>query len=139
MNLKLPHLQKMSMSEGKISESINPSQRTTSSWQVSPEVQEAVDKYIMENPDKHRRAQEFGEFLMTHPVFSRLDNFKVAEEDIAGNELRFREIEKLFKFYGTKPSELMESEIDLLKLRFGESWKESLISDYGFTDSDFYS
>jgi hypothetical protein len=115
------------------------STRTTSSWEVSPDVQEAVNKYISENPDKYKRAQEFGEFLMTHPVFSRLDDFKVQPDDISGNELKFLEIEKLFKFYGVRPNELMEAEIGALKFKLGENWKESLISEYGFTDADFTS
>lgn len=119
------------------SKQANLCKRTTSSWQVSPEVQESVDKYIAENPDKHRKAQEFGEFLMSHPIFSRLDDFKVISDDVAGNELKFREIKKLFDFYGTKPNELMESEIHVLKFKLGETWKETLISEYGFTKNDF--
>lgn len=113
--------------------------RTTCSWQVAPDVQDAVNKYIAENPEKHRRAQEFGEFLMTHPVFSRLDDFKVSGEDIAGNELKFIEIQKLLRFYGTRPNELMEPEINLLKEKLGLNWKETLMSDYGFNDDDFSS
>lgn len=121
------------------SENQTVSTRTTSSWEVSPDVQEAVNKYISENPDKYKRAQEFGEFLMTHPVFSRLDDFKVQPDDVSGNELKFLEIEKLFKFYGVRPNELMETEIAALKFKLGENWKESLISEYGFTDEDFTS
>lgn len=116
---------------------IFPTTRTTSSWEVSSEVQEAVNKYISENPEKYKRAQEFGEFLMTHPTFSNLDDFKVLEEDVSGIELKFREIEKLFRFYGTKPKELLESETAVLKKKLGENWKEILISEYGFIDEDF--
>jgi hypothetical protein len=113
--------------------------RTTSSWEVSPEVQEAVNKYITENPEKYKRAQEFGEFLMSHPVFNRLDEFKVQSDDVFGNELKFLEIGKLFKFYGVRPNELLESEIEVLKVKLGSNWKESLISEYGFTNDDFTS
>lgn len=111
--------------------------RTPSVWEVSPALQEAVDKYIAQDPVRYRAAQSFGEFLVDHPQFSKLEDFKVEQRDIVGDELMYQEICKVMRYYGIKPIELEQFELTLLKDKLGDEWKEHLMKEYGFEKDDF--
>lgn len=114
------------------------SNRTPSSWQVSEKVQEAVDKYISDDPVRYRLAQKFGDFLTDHPVFNQVDEFKPSKaRDIAGEELQYIELCKLMRYYGLKPIEMRDDELALIKEKLGMTWKDQLINDYGFNLEDF--
>ena len=73
-------------------ENLPTAKRTTSAWRVDEKLQEAVDKYIAEDPARYKAAQEFGDFLVNHPQFSQLDNFKVDQKDMVGDEILYQEI-----------------------------------------------
>jgi hypothetical protein len=119
------------------SDNITMSKRTPSPWIVSDTIQEAVNKYIAENPVKYQAAQNFGDYITSHPLFSQVDTFKVEARDVAGEELLYLEICKTMKYYGIKPKELSEHELDILKQKLGVSWKELLIKDYDLELADF--
>jgi hypothetical protein len=111
--------------------------RTTSAWIVSPDIQKAVDKYIEEDPNRHKIASRFGQFLVDHPLSSSLDEFKVNGRDLAGEEIKFKQLEKLMSYYGVRPAEMNEGERAILVQKLGPNWSETLKQTYGFTDDDF--
>jgi hypothetical protein len=113
------------------------SKRTPSEWKVSDTLQEAVDKYIQEDPGRYRAAQTFGDFLVSHEQFSNLDTFKIKSEDLAGEELLYGEVTKMMTYYGIKPKELEQEELRLLQKKLGDTWKEQLMMKFYFTKDDF--
>lgn len=120
----------------KIFEQNSGSTRTTSPWIVAPDLQKAVDKYIEEDPNRHKIALRFGEFLVNHTLSSSLENFNVDAKDLAGEEIKFRELEKLMSYYGIKPSEMSIDERAILAQKIGPTWREQLKEKYGFSDID---
>lgn len=101
------------------------SKRTPSGWDFSTTLEEAVTKYINENPDKHQLAQHFGDYLM-NTKFSNVDTFKVEPNDVEGQKLLYQEIIKRIEFYGIDADELYEWEIDILEKEIGPTWKTKL-------------
>lgn len=113
------------------------SNRTPSNWTVGPAVQEAVDKYIAENPARHRLAQQFGDFIVDHPQFSNLDTFKIIQQDISGDEIRYKEIIKMMTYHGVKPIDLEQEELIILQNKLGKEWKNILITEHNLNIEDF--
>ena len=111
--------------------------RTPSKWKVDGALQEAVDKYIQEDPARYRAAQQFGDFLTSHPQFSNLDTFKIDQRDIAGEELMYLEVCKIMRYHGVKPKELEPEELILVKNKLGDSWRNELMETYNFEADDF--
>ena len=114
-----------------------PTKRTPSKWQIDHVLQEAVDKYIKEDPARYRLAQRYGEFIVDHQQFSNMDNFKVEQRDITGDEIRYNEIYKMMRYYGVKPKELESYELEILKNKLGLAWVEILIKEFNFNKDDF--
>ena len=111
--------------------------RTPSAWIVSPDIQKAVDKYIEEDPNRHKIASRFGQFLVDHPLSNAVDEFKVNGQDLAGEEIKFRQLEKLMSYYGVRPAEMNEEERAILSQKLGPNWIEELKRTYGFRNEDF--
>jgi hypothetical protein len=110
--------------------------RTPSSWQISPDLQRAVDEYAKEDPNRHKIALRFGQFLVDHPLSTSLDEFKINGRDLAGEEIKFQQLEKLMSYYGVKPSEMSTEERDILAQKLGQDWREHLKITYGVSDDD---
>ncbi len=91
--------------------------RTPSNNEISETLKTAVDKYISDNPEKYKLAQEYGEFLMSHPL-ANTDSFEVKLSDIAGDELLLEETLKKIKYYGFDEEDLSEYELNLLKTKY---------------------
>jgi len=112
------------------------SKRTPSEWKTSEALEEAVSKYITENPQKYRAAQQFGDFLTSHTL-AQVDTFKIDQRDIAGQEIRYQELCKVMRYYGVKPKDMEEDEVILLQNKLGSTWKDVLIKEYEFIPDDF--
>jgi hypothetical protein len=111
--------------------------RTPSAWLVAPEVQEAVHKYIADDPNRFRLAQRFGDFLTDHPVFSRYDEFRPVASDVAGDELQFQEITKLIRYHGLRPIDMDARELSILQGKLGSEWRSKLAVEYALEEDDF--
>ena len=111
--------------------------RTPSAWFVAPELREAVNKYVTDDPNRFRLAQRFGDFLTDHPIFSRYDEFRPDASDVAGDELQFQELIKLIKYHGLRPIDMDARELTLLQGKLGPEWKAKLILEYAFEEGDF--
>lgn len=118
-------------------DNIPTAKRTPSTWEISPFVQDAVNKFITNDPVGYRAAQNFGDFLVNHPQFSNLDTFKVEQRDVAGEELLYQEICKMMQYHGIKPKELELSELTILRNKLGADWKDEVMKTYGFELDDF--
>lgn len=112
------------------------SNRTPSPWIVSPDLQRSVDEYAKEDPNRHKIALRFGQFLVDHPLSTSLDEFKINGRDLAGKEIKFQQLEKLMSYYGVKPSEMSTEERAILVQKLGPNWREYLKTIYGFNDDD---
>lgn len=109
-----------------MSSNIPGSKRTPSEWKVGDALEQFVEKYKNENPDKYRRSQEFGEFLLS-TRFANVDTFKVDTEDKEGEEIMYKDLVNKIKLYGLTKDDLETYEIDLLKKKFGNAWEDKLV------------
>lgn len=99
--------------------------RTASTWHVDPKIQELVDKFMQENPDKYSRAQDYGEFLM-NTRFADVNTMRVNTEDNEGDEILYLQIINNVKNYGFTSNDLQEYEINVLIKKLGNDWKNVL-------------
>lgn len=116
---------KMTVDETKAhstSANIPTNQRTPSTWAGSNELQDAIDQYITENPEKYKEAQAYGEFILSSR-FANVDTMKVDTTDIEGNEIMADKTIKSMAYYGLVIEDLDSYEIAALEYKFGSDWK----------------
>jgi hypothetical protein len=101
---------------------ITTNKRTTCKWEISDEVQKSVDQYIKNNPSGYKNAQNFGEFISTHPQFSNTDELKIDQVDIFGETILYDELCKNINYYGMTIQDLSSDEINILKKYKGDEW-----------------
>jgi hypothetical protein len=97
--------------------------RTTSEYFESEALKEAVGNYMKENPEKIKKAQSFGDYIMDSQ-FANVDTFEINTDDIEGDKILCQKLIHDIKFYGISISELNEHELNVLKRRYGENWKQ---------------
>lgn len=86
------------------------------------EMKKCVDKYILENPEKYKEAQKYGEFIM-NSRFCNTNKFEIEKEDLEGNEILFREIVNKKLYYNLSINDLLPYEIEIIKKKFGTDWQ----------------
>jgi hypothetical protein len=104
-------------------ENITSSKRTTSKWVVDPNIKDAVDKYITDNPDRHRFAEQYGDTIMTSR-FANVDQFKIDTRDVEGEEVLFNKLIQDISNYGITEGELFDHEVKILYQRLGPTWRQ---------------
>jgi len=88
-------------------------------------MEQFIKKYKDENPEKYKRAQEYGDFIMS-TRFANVDTFKVEETDKEGDEILYIDITNKIKLYGFGQEDLETYEIDILKKKLGDQWEEKM-------------
>ena len=97
-----------------MSENIPMSARTPSEWKVDPSLQEAVDKYIKENPLKHKMGLEYNNFLLSGR-FANSDTFKLEQADVEGEKILYDKILQDMEQYGLTEDDLEVYEKKILQ------------------------
>ena len=104
------------------------SKRTPSLDDENNDITNAVKKYIEENPDKYRKAQSFGHFLMSRK-FANVDTFKVSEEDDEGNDILYEKLIHDINYYDIKIEELQPYELMIIEKKLGTKWENKIFKN----------
>jgi hypothetical protein len=97
------------------------SQRTTSNEEVSSQLSQAVSEWIKKNPDAYKKAQDYGEFLMSSR-FANVDKFKIDQDDKEGDIILYNQLLNKIEYYGLQIDELNDFEINVLK-KINNNWR----------------
>jgi hypothetical protein len=97
------------------------SEKHTIDWSVHPEIDKAVQKMIKQNPAKHQRSQDIGEYYV-----DRLMNEVEPLKDSFANSIIVQEVVKTAKLYGFDKDELSSIEKTALEEVWGKEWEVRL-------------
>ena len=90
-------------------------------------VPDFVIQYIEKHPEEYKRAQEYGDLLM-NSKFTNCEKYDITTSDDNGDEIMYRKLINDIKYYNMSEEDMSENEINILKNKLGDKYKELFIS-----------